>query len=316
MIAKKAIIPLVCLLLLTGPALAASQDETQTGRFYSKFSIKLSGGITSLPGGDMKDWFEGESSYYSWLGSQPGYSTQKDFSLSRSAFLPTLEIMWKALPQFGVSLGVGYFKKSWEPSSSVTYNYGAPTGSDTLQQTLKREVTVIPITITGMYILPVQDRIDINLFAGMGYYITSLSFSDDILYSWPNDPLVPNYQHTFASTFEPKTGTFGIHFGAGAEIALFSRFSLTADILYRLAKVGELKTGQDWKESFSWTGHQESTSGTMDDQTLWFGKSSWEGGSYNKAVIGAAAPSWLAGSRAFEFGLSGLVFRVGLKIGL
>jgi len=313
---RKVLIPYICIFLLGTLSFAAPQGEPQAKKTNSGLAITIIGGLAFIPGGDMKEWFDSEARYYRWLGEQSNYNTQSDYPFSHSAFLPGLEVECKITPQIGLSLGAGYFKKSWEPSSTVTYSYGGDLSIDTLKQSFKREVTIVPVTITGMYIVPVHNKLDINLLAGLGYYITDFSFSDEATYSWPNAPEQQNYQYTHSTALKSSPGVLGFHFGAGLEIELFSHVSMSIDVLYRIARVAKIKGNVDWKESTSWNNYQKSGSGKLDDQTLWHGKYTWAGTSYVRAAIDEIQPSWLEGARAFEFSLNGLALRAGIKIEL
>jgi hypothetical protein len=313
---RKAIILAACLLFIATPTCTAQGGGTVSGGFLSRFSIKLTGGVAFLPGGDLKNWFSSETAYDRWLGKQPGYMTQSSYPYGRTVFLPEVEIIWQASRRFGLSAGAGYLRKTWTASSSVRYDFGGALGRDDLRLARRREARVVPLMLSAIYSVPLGRDIKINLQAGLDYHLASFRFADDTTYSWPNAPGQPSYLDHSTTKFEPRAGAVGAHFGVGAERALSSRLSLILDVLYRAAEVRELRAYLNEQDDISWTGHQSSSSPALRNQTLWFGKTTWAGTTYTQAVYAEAKPDWLDGVRALRFGQGGFVLRVGIKIGL
>lgn len=264
----------------------------------------------------MRDWFGSETAYYRWLGTQGGYTTQSRYPFSRTSFFPAVELIWQVSRGFGLSAGAGYFQKTWTASSSVQYDFGDSLGRDDLRLALQRETRVVPLALTATYSFPLSQKMNINLLAGLSYHFVSFRFADDTTYSWPSAPGQPNYLDHTTTKFDSRTGTAGIQFGVGTEMALFSRLSLTVDVLYRTAEVRELKGDVEERNEVSWTGHQESNAETLRNQSLWYGKNTWDGSTYTQAVYAETKPDWLDDVRLFRFGLSGLVLRAGIKIKL
>jgi hypothetical protein len=313
---RKTMIVAACLLSLMPLAFALPEDDSASSRFLSRFSVRLTSGMIFLPSGDLKGWFNSEVAYDRWLGTQAEYTTGSSYPFSRTSFLPAVEIIWQVSPRFGLSAGAGYLRKTWTASSSVQYDFGGPLGRDDLRLSRRREALVVPLALSAIYSVPVGGKTKINVQAGLDYNSSSFRFTDDTTYSWPTAPGQPDYLDHSTTKFQPRAGAVGYHFGVGAETALFSRLSLTMDILYRAAEIRELKGDVEERDDISWTGHQESSIETLRNQTLWYGKTTWAGSTYTQAVYAETKPDWLDGVRLFKFGLSGFVLRAGIRIKL
>ncbi|MEW6455693.1 MAG: hypothetical protein AB1410_03130 [Acidobacteriota bacterium] len=305
------------LILLNSASLVAQQNIIKfSQKITPKFSIKLFGGMGYiLKGGDLKEWFRSETEYFNWLNGQPNYKAQSDYQFTHTTPEINLEASINLIPRFSLGIGIGYLAKSWKQSSSVTYDYKDTLGTDTLNHSIEIKSNIIPLTLTGNFLIPVRNILDINVMAGAGYYISTFKFADEGSHSWPNSPGRQDYKYTSSSTLEAKSGKLGFHFGGGTEIKLFSNISLTIDALYRLVKFDEIKGETKWKESIIWTDHSEQYSGTTKDQALWYGTYRLNGNIYHRAIFNETEPSWLENVRPFEFKLDSLIWRIGIKVG-
>jgi hypothetical protein len=278
----------------------------------SKFSIKISGGMNYLTnGGDMKDWFGSEKSYYQWLGTQPNYSVSSNWEFGNSVIDLNFEGLYQISYKLGIGMGVGYLKKSWNPNSNITYDYGESSGTDNLIYSIKSDAKIIPLTLSLYYSILQKKGFAVNLTAGLGYYLGVMKFEEESNYTFPSQN---DFKCNYEAYTETKSNKIGFHIGWGIEKSISSRISLSIDVIYRKVRFDELKGDRVWKESVTEAGTSNETSGKDTNQTLWYGSYQWQGNSYKRAVFDGSKPDWMNNAQPFKFGLDGLLLKGSIKI--
>ncbi len=288
-----------------------------TLRAAGPLSLKITGGPGLLSSwGDLRTWAEGRSGYFGWLGGLAGNTITDGSSsrLLRSEF--GFEAELGLTERISLALGVGWTGGAdWVSDWAVTHAYGGTLGSDTQSSSRTVTVSAVPVTLSGIYTVP-MGTLSLRLMAGAGAYFGRVKMEAGQNYSWPASPGLSNfvYDESYRMTSSPVG--FGIHLGVGAEIPISSTLRLTGDVLYRMAGLGEVTGDAAWTGNTTWTGGSQSASGTDAGQTLWLGNYSWSGATFQDAVLGASKPDWMTGADSLKVGLSGFVFRLGLKLAI
>lgn len=281
------------------------------------FSLKISGGAGwAVPAGSLKSWADGRDAYFRWLGSQSGNTAGLDSKSGAFKADAAFEASLALSSRWSLALGVGWIGGGdWTSNASISHVYGGDLGGDTLESNRKVTLSAVPVTLSGIYALGLGG-LDLRLIAGIGLYLGRAKVETMESFSWPAAPDMAGFLYEQSADLTSSSVGFGAHVGAGVELPIGKKLRLTADVLYRIASLGEIKGDLAWKETASWSGGSAGDSGTDKDQTLWLGRFSWQGAEYDDAEFSASTPSGLTGASPLKPSLRGLVFRFGLKLAL
>jgi hypothetical protein len=267
--------------------------------FSQKFSLKINAGIGTVSGGDIADGIKGLSDLLA-----ASFSSSGTFVFPGSGLNFCAEFIYHLNPKIGAGFGIGYFSAGKE--SQVTYTIEELH----VTHTLKPSVGIIPVTASIHFYPPFASKIKLDLAAGLGVYLAHLNHDEAVSVS---SRASGTFDYTYASG--SKMG-FGFHAAVNAEYPLSPKLSLVAGVLARFASVA-LSTG-DWTETDTGIFGDSSASGS--DHAAWYyDYTPTVGGStYPQIVFAKDAPtgSDVANAREAKLSLGGLVFSVGVRIGL
>jgi len=99
---------------------------------------------------------------------------------------------------------------------------------------------IYPITLTGVFSLPLTSGIDFNILGGVGYYFGNVEIRE------PNRSVItdnPDYfWYHFTWIMESKVNTVGYHAGGGFDISVGGGLILSIEALYRGVSFSDFDT--------------------------------------------------------------------------
>ena len=209
----------------------------------------------------------------------------------------SLELVFQLVPSLSFSLGVGYIY-NMEGIYGSEGQFSPPEASGIVDFSYNPwlSMPVYPLCFTAIYSLPIKVEARLTFLVGVGYYIGKITCLDGNYFYKTLDSLSNLSRRDWE--FKSETSAIGYHAGIGVEIDIDLGTTFFAEVLYRKA---------DFKEF-------ETTATTAD--MLEEGAGVLEGGStffYAKGINGGEALGDIDYSVS-RISLSGLVFRVGLKL--
>ncbi|MCJ7612840.1 MAG: porin family protein [Candidatus Aminicenantes bacterium] len=266
--------------------------------FGAGFSLKLSGGLSYLMGGDYNDIIQGRTDYYH---SEPNLSISSDLKKLNLSWNAGAEAIMLFTDSLGVGLGVGYISASNESTMS-----GTLLGIIALADTYRPTISAVPITLNFHFFLPIGPAMNVHFFAGPGVYFGSVKFENEVS--------IPLFVTDTTISIKPEGSTaFGFQGGLGLEIGLSGNIFLTLDVQGRVASFSELKG--PWTATGTFIGVPISLSGTG---TLWYTETPNSGTYYANWDIAATQPTGIGvqNVHAASFSLSGVSAQLGFRIAL
>ncbi len=211
------------------------------------------------------------------------------------------EIVFHLSDNFGVGLGVGRMRRTENSMSELSLL--APLMRVSISW--NPEYTVIPISLTGYYTLPLANRINVFFKAGIGYYAAKVKFL-----------LRQEFESFFDQTGwelsdgEATDSNIGFHGGLGFEFDVTESFALVAEGSGRYVRFN------DWDVENVSTGSFERRQ--IERGTFWAAEefNGLTGKYYLGLELSEQKPN-LPGTRNVrkaEIGFSGFSFRIGVKI--
>ncbi len=272
------------------PSVLEPSEESQIG-----FSMKVHGGMSYLFSNDINDHLQATTDYW----NDRGVDVEGEFDLMQNGIEFGGEFIVNLTPHIGIGLGGGYMQASSESTvNNVWFGYS-------YQDTARPKVTVIPLTLSAYFDLPLAKRLSFAVQAGLGYYLGTFSWD----YSYESE------LDDFKENWEGKSNALGFHGGLGFEFNFSSRIALFVEGFGRYAKLKALKGDYTFEETFF--GYQGQ--GSIDEATLWYyeWRSSLTGNYYPTLEFNDEKPeetSFLKNVREGEFDLTGISVRVGIRI--
>lgn len=214
--------------------------------FSQQSSITVSGGIGFATGGDLNKTIKGVSNYRLDIFEASG-----ELKPVNSGMNFNIEFMYHFNPNFGLGLGVGYFRgsKASGPSSYTAnieipgYLTPATLASD---YSITPTVSAIPITLNLHYFLPVGPKLNFDLYAGGGYYLTMLDFRSTEFASLTISDSALSLTEDF--TFNATKGGPGLQAGIGFEFEVAPTVAIVFNAFGRYASVSGFKGKYTYKD--------------------------------------------------------------------
>jgi hypothetical protein len=188
------------------------------------FSLKLYGGLDYLSGGDLNEGLKGMNDYYA------RYFWYYGLTKSGGEYKPVHlgldfggDFIIHITPALGIGLGAGYLQATTE--STVTF---APVAADVKTTP---QASAVPLRL-GLYLtLPAGAFANINFQAGLGYYLTKIS------YDFRTSAAGVWYQYGIKA----EANGLGFQGGIGLEFKFSPAISLFFEGQGRYARIGGFK---------------------------------------------------------------------------
>lgn len=259
-------------------------------------SLKLTGGLTWVNGGDYNLGLSGENRLLGdTLSAMSGA-----YQPLNNGFHGQVEIMHNLNPHLAVGLGGGYYRVSRE--GRVTGNglvLGIPFSLDS---TVTAKVSVIPFFINLHYLTRLASRLSLDLFAGPVFEVVQFNFQ--------NSSTTTLLSAQTTETFTASQTAFGGQAGLGLDFEIIKGVSIAAEGLYRYAKITDLQ-GNWALLGTSSLGPVNKTSSVSD---MWFYRLT-AGSTYDQFGFFDTVPQGasISGARRAEIDLSGFTATAGVK---
>jgi len=282
---------LLCLAMIAAVVSFASAQE-------ARVSFQLTGGLNYAAGGDFARGLNGQTEY---LTNE--FGAEGELSSPIWGFQFAGEFLYHFNDRFALGLGVGYFEHMKQ--TQATYENWILE----IDETVTPKYKVIPLTANLHYSFPWFGSIRLDLYAGAGFYLTSLD------YNYRQDVGVLGFNGSAIYQYNASKGGFGVQGGMNLEWVIDPKFSILLGVQGRIASVSGF-TGE-WTEigtgDIGWDYHDSGTSnqvwylqwdsGVQKYGQLWFQDDEPEGSDVSEV-------------RPARLGLSGFTATLGFKIKL
>lgn len=230
--------------------------------FSQQSSITVSGGICYATGGDLNKTIKGVSDYRLDIDEASGELKPVNLGMNFN-----IEFMVHFNPNFGLGLGVGYFRGS-KASGPSSYNFNIEIPDYMTLATLASDysitptISAIPITLNLHYFLPIGPKLNFDLYAGGGYYVTMLDFRSTEFASLTISDSALSMTEDF--TFNATKGGLGVQAGIGFEFEVALKVAIVFNAFGRYASVSGFKGKYTFKDRGDVTSDESGS-----DYTFW-----------------------------------------------
>jgi len=223
------LVPALCLILMTAPALAGG-----------KITLRLYGGLSYLDAGDVNP---GTQAFFDWgktyFAPPPGGSIEGDYTAIHWGYEFGGDIIFELSPKVGIGIGVGYLQMSRDTRSQphgMMLVFDDPLTGFYKNFTVGTKLSAIPIRASLFLSLPVSKKLDITANGGISYYLQPEYHADwhvflvNTIWTGPISRL--------STTAEKKTAAIGLQGGIGVEYKFTQTMGLFIEAQGRYAKFG------------------------------------------------------------------------------
>jgi len=275
--------------------------------FNPKFSIKFSGGLNYITGGDINRHLKTYDTYLSEMTYYEGGETKRVHYLSNLEG----ELRWDISSKYALSVGIGYihgenesyfefrgpfpFQSTWESSQNYI---------------IKSGIKTIPLELGIYYTLPLRSRINLLFDIGICYY-----FSKGSLYKQHWSSAYGGYFiiYTKEERYDLTANGLGCYGGAGFEFDIANNLALVLEIQGRYARINlkGKRTSSVWEAPW-----------VEEEGNLYIGERDLMDKGYREhcpdLIISKSRPSGdeFQNIREAVLDLSGLSFKMGIRIKL
>jgi opacity protein-like surface antigen len=265
--------------------------------FAEGVSLKFTGGMYYIIGGDYNNIIQGRTDYYHSLSS---LNITGDLTKMGLAANFGLELVVDITDNIGIGLGVGFLHATNDATMQ------AVSGSDSIQEEFTPLLTSFPIMLNLHVTIPVTEKVNIHLSGGPGAYFSTFKLNRSM-----SDTSIGLDQTFF---FDSKTSTsYGFQGTLGLEYRVSDSVCMFAEANGRSAFVSGFNgpwslTGADANGTISASGAG----------SLWYEEVQSGANYYADMVVKSQAPSGsnLRNVRMSRISLGGIGLQVGLKFTL
>jgi hypothetical protein len=197
-------------------------------RADDKLAVKMSFGFAH--GGKVEGQALSTTGFFGYQAAEPekaGFGM--DFSL---------EFTYQLSPNFGLALGFGFINKSMKGHTGVFTDDQVNMATFRYEPEFASEI--YPITLSGVFTLPLSEGFHFNLLGGVGYYFGNIEVRE------PNRSVQtenPDYfWYHFTWIMESNVNTIGFHGGGAFDISVGGGLIITLEALYRSASFSDFNT--------------------------------------------------------------------------
>jgi opacity protein-like surface antigen len=279
----KRVIAIVCLCFILSAA-----------GFAEGLSLKLTGGMYYLTGGDYNNIIQGRTDYYHSLSSLNITSDLKKLTLCANF---GLEFILDITDNIGIGLGAGFLHATNDGTMQ------AKSGSVSIQEEFTPLVTAFPVMLNLHVTIPITEKMHIHLSGGPGVTFSTFQF----------DRTTIDSSLTLDETlsFDSKTrAAFGFQGTLGLEYAISDSVYMILDANARSAVASGFKG--PWSLIGSW---EHGAIGASGSSPVWYEEVQGGANYYPDMVVKDTAPiaSSLRNVRSARISLGGIGVQVGLK---
>lgn len=290
----------VILVLVMIMVLAFFSSPMQAQETYQKYNVKLSLGYGFVTGGDIPAVTDGMNEMLEDLASLAGGTATDELGYPKWGPDIEFEFIYKINEKFGIGVGGGYIVRSTDTMGRLSVpDVGA------LSLTWDLSYTEIPIVVNGYYFFPLGSKLKGYAKAGVGYYFGKLDL--DILQE--NTTFEQNYWEK--SVGVAKDSGLGFQGALGLEFPVAQSVALIAEASGRYVYLNNWDVEVDFSNSFGFT--EEETG------LFWYAEEFDDdlGRYYPTLLLDESEPSdpGLRDVREAQFSSTGIVFKIGIKIG-
>ena len=295
------------LLILPGDSLAdesAQLTQGQANPYKVKFGLRLTGGVFPLMRNDFNDHLQSYNDLYEdYLDYYPYFIVNSEFEMLKMGMDFSGEILVSFMPHFSMGIGAGYLSAGKETAMEVTDTLSSSDHTNTYNI----KFSVIPITLSLYYGIPVGSSMQVMLNAGLGYYLGTVNFN---LFSEGD---INSFTEEGTDEWSAKSNSLGFHGGIDLEFGIARNVALVVGAKGRYANLTDLTGTEDYDYNRS---NGYSYSYTDEDATLWYGNYKEGSNYYAQVILSQNKPTGSSWSdvRKAEVNLSGIVFQAGIKI--
>jgi hypothetical protein len=272
----------------------------QAQDFIKEFSLKFTGGYSTIAVGDFNTVIETQDSYFETYAALFGATKEGELKKFHGGVEFEGEIIMNLTENFGIGIGAGYIQISNENETNLRHELAGE-----FTYFIKPKFTAVPVNLSLYYFYPVASSTNLYFNGGISYYfgkVTSTSRMD-------NEP-TGGPPEWYRSEGEFKDQGLGFHGGIGLDYLIGSNIGLFLEGKVRYCKLK------------SWEGDDTLTysSGVTDKNsgTLWFLEVSDPdiGAEFSQISLAEQKPSdpEIRNAREFEADLSGFSLRAGIRI--
>lgn len=197
-------------------------------RSEGRFAVKMSFGLAY--GGKVEGQAVSTTGFFGYQAAEPDNTgSGMDYSL---------EFMYQLNPNFGLALGFGFINKSMKGHTGIF------TDDQVMLATFWYEpdfaLEIYPLTMSGVFNLPLSRGISLNLIGGVGYYFGNARIRE------PNKNVATDnpdyYWNHFTWIMRSDVSTIGFHVGGAFDFSVGGGLIITIETLYRSVSFDNFNT--------------------------------------------------------------------------
>jgi sRNA-binding regulator protein Hfq len=273
-------------------------DFLGTRRGKKRISLYFSGGLTDIDGGDLNSVIRD----YKQLVADWNDFYLTNYTIDWNEFKRITnwkgELLVNITSSLSFGLGVEYLNSKIQrglitlnDSDSGTTNLGSSyynyTSTDNYQFAPQQELTIIPVTFSFYYFVPIGNIAEVFVTAGVSYNIGRLKYNETYQseYDYQADyygsddtfwyTYIDEYTEDGIYSYSVKCNETGLHAGLGFDIKPFSFISLVVEGTYRRVNfknwIGSGDDSWNWDEQWGRSDLGYSTD-SGNDSDAWSGK--------------------------------------------